>query len=266
MKYTHWYYENNKWNIWLGVERSKSYGSDLAVMKKEADKYATFNGYPVRQVIKDSHKKTVYDVGPGSKPVKLPLIKKVPTLEELNAKIKADNAAFSKLPLYKQRVEIAKDVLKWISTEKLAPKMGTYFLINGDSYGNRYSKPDGSLQETLLGMSTDEKCDVCAKGAIFACTVARKNEVKNGFNISWDDGSSPKSISKVLGGVFSSAQLRLIEVEFERRDIEWVKGDRTKMRNIKPKMDMGGLGPTTRMVRIMKNIIKNKGWFKPELG
>lgn len=250
MKYTH-YYEFTD-----GRLREWNASTNLANLKKDADKCASpqYKGtyLPFRQIIKDAMGNVVYDVGPGSEDLKL---------KALNAKIEADNKAFDKLPKYKQRMEVAKDVLKWMAAEKLTMSTGTYFDITDNiASSNRATLRSGSLKDTLLSMKS---CTVCAKGAIFACTVARKNEVKNGDLIEFIESDK---LSETLQGLFSGHQLRMIETEFEGIDIEYANMNmlqQRKTKRIHPKMGIMSLSNAAKMTRIMKNIIRNNGWFRP---
>ena len=167
---------------------------------------------------------------------------------------KEQNDRFNALPHNKQRVEIAKDVLKWLALGRIKAGAGSYiFIRNAKARIDRKENPEGSFQDLVKRDSFT--CDVCAKGALFVCAVARKDKVKNnqmrGFN--------GNELSAKLGGVFSPEQLALIEAEFEGNVIDTdIIYDYTFI----PSIDRG-LSDRMRLKAIMQNIIKNNGTFKP---
>jgi hypothetical protein len=177
--------------------------------------------------------------------------------------IERKNEAFDRLPKAKQRVMIAKDVIKQLKAKKLIATRGIYIEVKDEVDNLFYSlhdlvmDHDASLQETLNSIP---QCQVCAKGAIFACTVMRRNQVKNnqvpdGRRDHWK-GSN---IAPLLGNIFSPMQLRLIETEFEGADIEphMLKDE------MSPNMQLDNYSAEDRLIVIMKNIIRNNGRFRP---
>ena len=188
--------------------------------------------------------------------------------------IKAANARFDKLPKWKQRVAIARDVLKWLSIGKLKAAH-TYFsaVRVGEEQQEspvrraRQQNPDASLQALLLEDAVS--CNVCAKGAVFACTVARRNQVtvSNASGI-----GDPEQLYDKLGGLFSRYQLALMENAYEENLIDSNAPHRKFAIAVGPyALRQGGdysteawnRGSKERMQAIMRNIIRNKGTFKP---
>ena len=164
------------------------------------------------------------------------------------------NDRFNALPHNKQRVEIAKDVLKWISLGKLKPTAGSYLWIpNKKTRIVKTNNPEGSFQD--LVMRDSFKCDVCAKGALFVCAVARKDKVLNNNTRGMNNSSI---LAEKLGGVFSAEQLALIEAEFEGSMLDSDFDDPGFMPSLSK-----SLSDRMRLIAIMQNIIKNNGTFKP---
>ena len=179
--------------------------------------------------------------------------------------IERSNSKFLKMTPAKQRVQIAKDVIAALKAKRLEAEHQTYLQVGGYITENRILENESdSFKDTLKTIPT---CTVCAKGAIFTCTVARKNKVTNeqAMSQNWDCDS----LSKSLKGTFSAHQLRLIETEFEDDDIDGFGDAIARIagaREIRPVMELHELfnNAEDRMIAIMKNIIANKGTFKPK--
>jgi hypothetical protein len=168
------------------------------------------------------------------------------------------NAVYARASKRAKRVLIAQDVLAALRSKRLRPTTGTYLDLGATIWPLNEkitADPLGSFQELLPQLPP---CNVCAKGAIFACTVLRQNEVKNQDVRYRNSGSafSDKNMSKLLQGVFSPAQLRSIETEFECRRISG-KGRYAVM-------GLQRFQPRRRIVEIMQNIVRNQGTFKPK--
>jgi len=158
--------------------------------------------------------------------------------QSLARRTKASNAKYAQMSRAEKRVTIAKDVIKAIAAEQIIPTHGDYFSLSSYSY---YPDDQASLQDLL---PTLPACNVCAKGAILICGVARQNKVTYGQADDWGTYHGAR-LSRVLGGVFSPTQLSLIEEAFE--DARDANGEETN----------------ATMTKIMKNIVKNGGTFKP---
>src|ERR1700690_660190 len=180
-------------------------------------------------------------------------------IQKLIKSVERTNKAFAKMNRAEQRVQIAKDVIAALKVKQLTPKHQSYFDVSENTFLRMEANGSDSLKDTLKTIPT---CHVCAKGAIFTCTVARKNKVTNRQLLNQDWRRSD-SLSKSLQGTFSARQLRLIETEFEDDDIDYGIGD---TRPISPVMELHELfdNAEDRMIAIMKNIIANKGTFKPK--
>lgn len=150
------------------------------------------------------------------------------------------NTRFHSLPRNKQRVEIAKDVLKALG-EWLFAEPGTYLWHRRD-YETRYS------EVTEDGVT---KCDVCALGAVFACA-----EVRQGRPVK--SASSDTMVTR-LEDYFTENELRTIEAAFEGFGV----GTTPEATRATEAFNANVGTPQTRMARIMRNIIRNDGTFIP---
>jgi hypothetical protein len=201
------------------------------------------------------------------------------------AKKEYQNQQFRALPPAEKRVAIAKDVLKWLRAGKLTPCPGSYM---------------GPLDPNITDVVNGFTCQACAIGAVFACSVEHGEAggtVVHYLDGQWDDagqwvpdrqpvGFDGTAMVNRLGGLFTPAQLRLMEAAFEGRyntrigdlcrDLGRSEGDAAVKRawalfekNKSVLEPDGGQGPRyqaaarRRLVAIMKNIIANGGEFKP---
>lgn len=148
----------------------------------------------------------------------------------------------------KERVAIAKDALAWVKAGVLIPTSGVF--VRPDHMLTVKDEVDHKqLRDVVLG-----KCKVCARGALFLAKAVRFDNVEAGLfeiNAGWYN-------REVLLEHFDDDQITLIENYFEgigestRPDWFW-SSDRAKE-----------MTDSQRMVLILKNIIKNKGTFRPE--
>jgi len=188
---------------------------------------------------------------------------------------KAKNAEFQKASRAEKRVMIARDVLSALTRGKIEANAGAYVepsdvydyddVEDIDGATAVASKKD-SLQELLENVTP---CKVCAKGAIFLCTVAMRNQVTVGDfqkmsgegGYAWNTARRAwkgTQLSKTLGGIFSPKQLATIENEFE--------GTHMDKLGPKPVMQLEERFPYEEKARlrvIFRNIIRNNGTFKP---
>lgn len=158
--------------------------------------------------------------------------------KSLARRTKASNEKYKTASRAEKRVMIAKDVIRAIEAKQIIPTHGDYFSVDVD-YDKR-PRDEESLKELL---PTLPACNVCAKGAILLCSVARQNKVTFGEADDWSLFSD-HTLSRALGGVFTPKQLGLIEDAFEGID-DQDQADKT-------------------LTAVMKNVVKNKGTFVPE--
>jgi len=182
----------------------------------------------------------------------------------------AKNKAFWNLPKEKQRILVAKDVLKQIQMRSLKVKQGTYFGIWAPKKRFEIEKPKEKLDQFLLQIKNENaKCEVCGIGSCFISLVRLGNNAKtstffgegaiNGFYEANDGDMRP-----LLRKVFPSSQITLIESAFEMTTILYDNAKHSYEHRIKAR-DFGQKykSDENRLKAIMRNIIKNKGTFKP---
>ena len=176
--------------------------------------------------------------------------------------IKKLNTKFESLSSAEQRVLIAKDVLAQVKAEKFIPRRGNY-IKNLTIKGGQPS--GGSVQKHFDEIT----CSCCALGACLLSATKFKNKLEFGDiydmvsrNSSWD----------LLKGIFSAEQLNMIEYAFEAShsgsrvgEDSFGEYNKYNCNEIVKCVDFGKSFPyeSDRLIAIMKNIIKNKGTFKP---
>jgi hypothetical protein len=153
--------------------------------------------------------------------------------------IQKRNEAFWKKDKVAQRVAIAKDVLKQLADKKYFARKMCYISNNV-----RYSGAE-DLQAFLL--NKNPKCECCALGVSFL-SLARL-----GDKLSLSD----RDYRGTLAPIFGKKQVALIETTFEG----WGKaigGSKAGEAFFQKYPE-----PNERMKAIFKNIVKNKGVFRP---
>lgn len=165
------------------------------------------------------------------------------------------NTSYDKASPAQRRVMIAKDALQQLKIGKYCATPGTY--LNACDLADE-AELNGEVQlNTLLhNPNLQSSCDVCARGALLLSAVRFRNECV----IASDGGTSEDSFVKEFAD-----QQEIIEEAFEGYS-EYVldKEDQKyghwadKFLNEKERND-----PTKRLELIFKNIIRNKGTFKP---
>lgn len=157
------------------------------------------------------------------------------------------------------RVEIAKDVLKWLRAGKLNASPGTYCALPFET--EAYDAPL-NLQTALQKKVTKTKpCHVCALGALFIGAVDKYNKVEvpvGGYLKKTQSGLTSR-----LKDYFDVRQLRLIESAFEGGN--FAKDSGTMFEYIAG-FNYRGFYFTyrdsrARLKAIMENIIANEGTF-----
>lgn len=184
---------------------------------------------------------------------------------KLNKVIKGQNAAFWRMSKTQQRISVAKDVLAQIKAETIRAKPGTY-LSTKDLTKVDVENGDAQLSALLPRI---ESCDACALGSMFKCAVERGDKLK----VSESDAAVAEYYGgrvffwktapyEYLGKIFPAAQIHLIESCFERSVDFWTEHSTDDV-----PVDVSVYGPRgdrKRLEMIMKNIIRNRGVFKPE--
>lgn len=173
----------------------------------------------------------------------------------------------------KARVAIAKDVLKWMDTQKMDVQQSGYLLSKtGSLFSGLDVLDNADLKEKLQG----KECQVCALGAVFLTTVDRFNQVGCADLLDegdWRGGAlslKRRHLTNYLEKYFAPLQLCLIESAFECGSFRTgFNSNHSALKKIAKaeqygvKLHRKGLGPDKRLRKIMNNIIKNNGTFKP---
>lgn len=188
--------------------------------------------------------------------------------KQLEKSLKKENAAFKKLSKAKQRIEIAKDVIVQLKNKTYFAETGTYVgaeLTEGAEQMFGICYVDELNTQTNLAMKMGMiNCDVCAKGALVMSHIMKTNDCETNELDSLDDSST---IVERLHGVFEENQLHLIETAFECDERFIYENDVTEFdeEEITRAVKFGERysNETNRLIAICKNIIKNKGTFKP---
>ena len=139
-----------------------------------------------------------------------------------------------------QRIEIAKDVLKWIKTGKIK-------VLARNCYFNPITNLSYSGEQLKDALPQISNCEVCALGGLFYAHIMRYNDFEiDRWGINYIDGRR-----EMVGELkmFSERVLQNIEASFEATN-EYK--DKHKLSD-----------DTETLKHIMNNIIKNKGTFKP---
>ncbi len=156
---------------------------------------------------------------------------------------------FEKLSKAEKRVQLAKDVIKQIGAKKFIPTRGAYLEnSNSDLNSDIFSEKDYGKQVNEL--LKNKKCKVCALGSAFVAGVLRANDMVCDTTYV-AEGTMRDYLHKYFG--FNISELFDIECAFEGflADGE-IQNFYVNYPNKKENL-----------LAIMKNIIKNKGKFKP---
>lgn len=182
---------------------------------------------------------------------------KNPTQKEIEAR----NKKFKNATLSEKRVLIAKDVISQINSGKIKPKNNAWV----EFFGVDTTQEEDSIQEQLLKPETT--CNACALGGMFiSCTLFNNNEKFGDY--SWNDIGSIIEYGGTFGNklnkIFTDRQLQLIEIAFERGNgYDWSHTPFSETQLDKAIRFCKSLPARSSLIKIMNNIIKNKGIFKP---
>lgn len=190
--------------------------------------------------------------------------------------IKRWNQRFKEATAAEKRVIIAKDVIAQIKLGRIKPKNGSYL----------FSKriPENKLRQDVQSNFDELSCKACALGSMLVCMVKSTNNAKF-YDLVGNSANNHDAVNKELWGrlirYFGKKQLALIEAVFEGwvydKDAIFTKGKMDdfgydisrKQMNLVNAGNKRGVFPKPaekRLVAIMKNVIRNKGEFKPAEG
>jgi hypothetical protein len=154
-----------------------------------------------------------------------------------------------------KRIRIANDVLMQLNKRAFEATNQIYLSI---PYAWERDASECQLQEKLLG-AVVEPCKACALGGMFL-SMAKLNDH---ITVAEASAADRFEITKNLGQWFTQEQLSMIETAFEcnsSQEFGTCYGEeRTRARNFSRRF----LDSHTRLGKIMQNIIKNDGEFKP---
>ena len=194
-------------------------------------------------------------------------------MKKLSKKTKIKNVkknAFEKLTPPQQRVAIAKDVLEQIRIKRFTPYSGKY--ISSINFKNGLYKSEMGSKDIKSNFAKIKNCSVCAMGACLMSATKFANKLNfEDVGVHRTDFKDEK-VKDLFSSIFSPEQLLLIEIAFEGNDSGAdrmgydIFGADYPTCEITQKCDEFYLkyeDEKSRMVAIMKNLIKNKGEFKP---
>ena len=187
---------------------------------------------------------------------------------KLNLKtiIKRKQKLFSKMSIVEKRIAIAKDVIERIKISQFLPEQGVFCEIDGDDISEYEGKTitGEPITEVCDIVNSKQYCSVCAKGGLFMSYVGYVDNLKiddltYGTRKASLNGNEMRSLSKI----FSQKQLSLIETTFENSSYNWNVELSDEEREICRRFHDKYRHTSERLIKIMKNIIKNNGTFKP---
>lgn len=171
--------------------------------------------------------------------------------------MKTKTKPFKHLTAVQKRVAIARDAIKCISAKRFKIQTGDWF---------RFVNSDGEIDQTSL-QSPRLKCTCCAVGAAMAASVRLFNECE--ITASYANTKEAHDQTKKF---FPIKQLELVEVAFERGkgyfgshnpDSKSKLADKGRERIAAISFGKRFRKNKERALAIFRNIIRNKGTFKP---
>jgi len=187
--------------------------------------------------------------------------------QDLQKKLKKDNAAFARLSPEEQRVTIAKDVLAQLRRGKF--RAGHTYFEFGDQGGWNNSVDSDSVDAAGregIDMSCaigQVECTVCGIGSLFAASVLKADNLK--LKTFLRTNNERNAEVRYLRQWFTKKQLDLVECFFER----WSAGARGDYQinlsdeTLEESPIFTEMDDTERLRMIMHNIISNSGRFDP---
>lgn len=179
-----------------------------------------------------------------NKSISKDIVKPKKKLTKIQEEIVKLNRKFNKAKPFEKRMIIAQDVINQL-------KIGKYESIPGNYCKFNKILKKGDLQKNLLRESVS--CKVCAIGGMFTSSI----RINDKFKLKWDDISiSDAFMRPELEKYFSKEQLLKIEEAYEGWDNGYFRDKKgLEEYNKKDEKEL--------LKKIMENIIKNKGTFRP---
>lgn len=152
-------------------------------------------------------------------------------------------------------VQLAHDVLSLLEAEYIEPRPNAWVEFGSDSFS------PGTIRDLV---HKRERCRVCADGALYVAYMKRRFETEQPeIRIGW---VGYHQIQERLTPTFTEQELQLIDIAFEQghgyfhaSEADEEDGTAFRAREFADR----GESFKSRMVKIMNNIIENKGEFKP---
>jgi len=173
-----------------------------------------------------------------------------------------------KLTKAEMRVAIAKDVIAQIKTAKYNPMQGCWVEeVDGPDYDDwLFDNSRNCTVDVQVYTKSIKKCNVCALGSLFVSAVNKYNNVYGTYwSVSTNevfDTTETNNRSPLLR-YFTIKQIRLIEYTFEGGMGAVCFDDDHPMVNKAYAFYSRYPDSKDRLLAIMKNIVENKGTFKP---
>ena len=191
------------------------------------------------------------------------------TPEQIDVLVKTRNEQFKALTASQKRVAVAQDVISLINSTLIRPSTGFFVHV-----ASKHQSHEKSLQTEILNGNI-QKCDCCALGAMFVSCAIKNNKTSTSEHELGDIGDSICDKFKIpnkLNTIFSGDQLILIEQAyelgkgyFESEHSYHDDENGNYVETLTPAVKFGSKYKSNkdRLIAIMKNIIANKGRFKP---
>lgn len=172
----------------------------------------------------------------------------------------AKKKPWEELTRAERRVEICKDVIKWINAGACKPSGMSGYISGYIGRGYKQSEPiPQNLAEIIF-----KNCDYCARGAMLISRVSRFNKLSfENLGFCYDGlYAKREDTTEGLHGAFTRKQLDQIEAAYERCGYTDDNGRFTeKYRKFGEKFE----NATERLLAIMQNIVDHEGEFKPQV-
>ncbi len=166
------------------------------------------------------------------------------------------------------RVAIAKDVIAQIKAKKYNPMQGCWVeQVDGPDYDDwLFEKAENCKVDVQVYTKSIKKCNVCALGSLFVSAVNKYNNVYGTFEtvstMEVFDFKETNNNSPLLR-YFTINQIKLIEHTFEGGVGAVYFDDDHPMFYKSSAFYSQYPDSKDRLLAIMKNIVENKGTFKP---
>lgn len=169
---------------------------------------------------------------------------------QIERSIAKANKKYNKATPAQRRVMIAKDALKQLGAKRIKAACGTYVNVYNLQREAQVESTE-QLQRLLHNPNLTSQCHVCARGALLLSAVMYRNDC-----FVYEDSATPSESEYIKE--FSESQQDMIEAAFE----EWTGNPGGKW-SAKFLTGEECSNDQKRLELILKNIIRNKGTFKP---